>query len=69
MSRLSWIEKLDYYVDESNSSKLDAVDIEMARTLLIFQPDFHRKALVYGTNTEFGIRDIFFGIRDIVPDF
>jgi hypothetical protein len=49
VSRLSWIEKLDYYVDESNSSKLDAVDIEVARNLLIFQPDFHRKALVYGT--------------------
>ncbi len=50
MSRLSWIQKLvDYYVDESNSSKIDAVDIEVARNLLNFQPDFHRKALVYGT--------------------
>jgi hypothetical protein len=48
-SRLSWKEKLDYYVDESNSSKLDAVGIEVARNLLNFQPDFHRKALVYGT--------------------
>jgi hypothetical protein len=49
VSRLSWIQKLDYYVDESNSSKLDAIDIEVARNLLNFQPDFHRKALVYGT--------------------
>ena len=49
VSRLSWIEKLDYYVNKSNSSKLDAVDIEVARNLLNFQPDFHRKALVYGT--------------------
>jgi hypothetical protein len=50
VSRLSWIQKLDYYVDESNSSKLDAVvDIEVARNILNFQPDFHRKALVYGT--------------------
>ncbi len=48
-SRLSWIQKLDYYVDKSNASKLDAVDIEVARNLLNFQPDFHRKALVYGT--------------------
>ena len=48
-SRLSWIQKLDYYVDKSNASKLDAVDIEVARNLLNFQSDFHRKALVYGT--------------------
>ena len=49
MSPLSWIQKLKYYVDESNSSKLEAVDIEVARNLLNFQPDLHRKALVYGT--------------------
>jgi hypothetical protein len=49
ISNKPWIDKLKYYVDESNSSKLNAVDVEVARNLLNFKPDFHRKALVYGT--------------------
>lgn len=48
-SRLSWIEKLNYYVNELNSSELSATDVEVAKNLINFQPDFHRKALVYGT--------------------
>jgi len=49
ISHLPWIDKLKHYVDESNSSTLNAVDVNVARNLLNFQPDFHRKALVYGT--------------------
>jgi len=44
-----WIDKLKHFVDKSNSSRLNAVDVEVARNLLNFQPDFHRKAVVYGT--------------------
>ena len=46
---LSWVDKLKYFVDETNSSKLNAVDIVVAGNLLNFQPQFHKNALVYGT--------------------
>ena len=46
----TWVQKLKYMTDETNSKSFMDNDVKVASALLQFRPTFYKEALVYGTH-------------------